>query len=63
MAHFRYRLVDEKGNDLGPLATQRSVWNAGERLSRWHGDQLEIVSVVAAEEDDPFQGYLVVRVW
>lgn len=60
MAHFRYRLVDEAGHDLGPLASQRSVWNKGERLSRWHGDQLEVVNVVEAEEDEQFHGYLVV---
>jgi hypothetical protein len=63
MPHFRYRLLDESGNDLGPLATQRSVWSEGERLSRWHGDQLEVVNVVEAEEGDPFHGYLIVRNW
>jgi hypothetical protein len=63
MTHFRFRLLDEAGDDLGPLATQRSTWCEGERLSRWHGDQLEVVSVVEAEEHDPFHGYLVVRRW
>ena len=61
MSHFRFRLLDETGNDLGPLATPRSEWTEGERLSRWHGDELEIVGVVEAEEHEPFHGYLVVR--
>ena len=46
---------------FSPLATQRDAWDAGDRLSRWHGDDLEIVRVVEAEEHDPFHGYLVVK--
>ena len=61
MAHYRYRLVDEAGEDLGPLATQRSTWDAGERVSRWHGDELEVISVVEAEVNEPFEAYLIVR--
>jgi hypothetical protein len=60
MSHFRFRLLDEAGDDLGPLATQRDNWAIGDRLSRWHGDELEVVRVVEAEEHDPFHGYLVV---
>ena len=47
---FRYRLIDEDGADLGPLASYRSEWQPGERLSRWHGERLEVVSVVEADE-------------
>ena len=61
MAHHRYRLLDEAGNDLGPLASQRSAWNVGERVSRWHTDELEVVGVVEAEQHEPFNAYLVVR--
>jgi hypothetical protein len=61
VSHYRFRLLDETGNDLGPLATQREAWDAGDRLSRWHGDDLEVVRVVEAEDHDPFYGYLVVK--
>jgi hypothetical protein len=61
VSRYRFRLLDETGNDLGPLATQPDAWDAGDRLSRWHGDELEVVRVVEAEEHDPFHGYLVVK--
>ena len=59
---FRYRLIDEDGTDLGPLASDRSNWHPGERLSRWHGERLEVVSVVEADElTELFRAYIVVR--
>ena len=61
LPHFRYRLIDEAGKDLGQLTSPRSLWSVGERVSRWHGDDLEIVAVVEAERHDPFRAYLVVR--
>ena len=59
---FRYRRIDEEGADLGPLASYRSEWQPGERLSRWHGERLEVVSVVEADElTELFRAYIVVR--
>jgi hypothetical protein len=58
---FRFRLLDQEVNDLGPLATKRDAWQPGERLSRWHGDELEVVRVVYAEAHEPIHGFLVVK--
>lgn len=58
---YRYRLLDEEGNDLGPLASRRCNWQPGERISRWHGEVLEIVSVVDELEQAEFNGYLIVQ--
>lgn len=57
----RFRILDEAGNDLGPFASRRSDWSSGDRLARWHGETLEVVSVVDAEPEDPVTGYIVVR--
>lgn len=57
----RYRLIDEDGNDLGPLASRRADWRVGERVSRWHGEELEVLNVVEAENHEGFSGYIVVR--
>jgi hypothetical protein len=57
----RYRLIDEDGNDLGPLPTRRADWRVGERVSRWHGEELEVSNVVEAEGHEGFSGYIVVR--
>ena len=58
---FRYRLLDESGADLGPLASQRRDWSPGDRVARWHGEALVVLSVVEADEGDNVHGYLVVR--
>ena len=58
---YRYRLIDETGADLGPLATKRADWQVGERLSRWHGEDLVVLNVVAAEVPSEVLGYLVVK--
>ena len=60
---YRYRLIDEQGNDLGLLASRRARWPVGavgERVSRWHGEELEVVNFVAANDGDGFHGYIVV---
>lgn len=57
---FRYRLIDQDGNDLGPLATRRNDWQPGETVSRWHGEELEILNVVDAPVGDTVAGYIVV---
>jgi hypothetical protein len=59
--HYRFRLLDDAGNDLGPFASRRKDWMTGERLARWHGEQLEVVAVTAADQGDTIVGYLVVR--
>jgi hypothetical protein len=58
---FRFRILDETGNDLGPFASRRNDWTSGERFARWHGESLEIVSVVEADPGDVVIGYIVVR--
>ena len=60
---FRYRVVDEYGADLGPLASQRSDWQPGEQLSRRHGETLEVVRVVDVDDEhrELFRAYIVVR--
>ena len=60
---FRYRLIDEQGSDLGPLASPRSDWQPGEQLSRRHGETLEVVGVVDADDEhrELFRAYIVVR--
>jgi hypothetical protein len=59
---FRYRLIAEDGADLGPLASYRAEWHPGERLSRWHGERLEVVSVIEADEHtELFRAYIVVK--
>jgi hypothetical protein len=60
MSH-RFRILDEAGNDLGPFASRRSDWRAGDRLARWHGEALEVVAVTEAEPNDLVNGYIVVR--
>ena len=57
---YRYRLIDEHGNDLGPLASRRERWSVGERVSRWHGEELEVINFVATTEEPNFHGYVVV---
>jgi hypothetical protein len=60
---FRYRLIDEHGADLGPLASPRLVWQTGELLSRRHGEKLEVLRVVDVDDEhrELFRAYLVVR--
>ena len=58
---YRFRLIDEAGNDLGPLASRRGEWTPGERVSRWHGERLEIVNVVQTEDAGEIAGYIVVK--
>jgi hypothetical protein len=57
---YRYRLIDQQGNDLGPLASRRAEWPVGERVSRWHGEELEVVNFVRNDDDAGFHGYVVV---
>lgn len=59
---YRFRLLDEAGNDLGPFASRRADWTAGERLARWHGETLEVIDVLEAEQPgDLVNGFIVVR--
>lgn len=61
VVHYRFRLLDDAGNDLGPFATQRAEWRVGERLARFHGEEFEVVAVTTSEPGDFVVGYLVVR--
>jgi hypothetical protein len=56
----RYRLVDETGVDLGPLASRRSSWAPGDEVARRHGERLLVVEVVEAFQGD-VRAYIVVR--
>lgn len=58
---YLFRLLDPDGNDLGPLASRRCDWQPGERVSRWHGEELEIIRVVDHLDEVGFHGYIVVR--
>jgi hypothetical protein len=58
---YRYRLIDESGNDLGALASRRAEMMVGERVSRWHGEELEIVNFVPAHDEQGLHGYVVVK--
>jgi hypothetical protein len=58
---FRYRLIGEDSSDLGTFATSEPDWLPGHRINQGPGDVLEVVRVVAAEEGDDVNGYLVVR--
>jgi hypothetical protein len=60
---YRYRLIDEQGTDLGPLASQRLDWHPGERLARSHEETLEVVRVVEVDDAhaELFRAYIVVR--
>jgi hypothetical protein len=57
---YRYRLIDASGNDFGAVASRRSAWTIGERLSRLHGEELEVINFVQVDEGDGFHGYVVV---
>lgn len=39
----------------------RAEWPVGERVSRWHGEELEVVNFVETNEEAGFQGYVVVK--
>lgn len=58
---FRFRLLDEDGNDLGPFATSEPNWRPGHRIQRGAGAALEVVRLVDAAEGDDVAGYLIVR--
>jgi hypothetical protein len=57
---FRFRLVSEDGADLGSFATSEPNWSPGHRIQRGPGDAVEVLRVVAAEDGDDVNGYLVV---
>ncbi len=56
-----FRLIDEDGDDLGPFMSSEPNWHAGHQIQRGSDDTLEVVRLVAAEEDDDVNGYLVVK--
>jgi hypothetical protein len=60
---FRYRLLDEDGNDLGPFVAAVGDWEPGHMLWRSSGEPWEVVRVVDAEENAPdeLHGYLIIQ--
>jgi hypothetical protein len=58
---FKFRLFDIGGTDLGTFATSEPSWAPGHRIHRGPGDALEVVRLVAAEDGDDVNGYLVVE--
>lgn len=58
---YRFRLIDEaNGSDLGPLVSSRLVFQPGEMIGRQSDEQLELINVVAPENEN-FRAYLIVR--
>jgi len=57
---YRYHLIDASGNDFGAVASSRSAWMIGERVTRWHGEELEVINFVQVDDGDGFHGYVVV---
>jgi hypothetical protein len=57
----RFRLIDEDGEDLGPLRAATPTWAPGDRISRGPGKSLIVVNVTEALEGDDVDGYLVVK--
>lgn len=58
---YRFRLIDENGDDLGPFVSSRHSWREGDTIARRPAERLAVVRVVEAEEDASFRAYLVVR--
>jgi hypothetical protein len=58
---YRYRLVDERGDELGPFVSPRLAFQAGEEIARSNRERYEILRVIEAEMHEPFRAYLVVR--
>ena len=53
-------LFDVGGTDLGTFATSEPNWSPGHQIHRGLDDTLEVVRLVAAEDGDDVNGYLVV---
>jgi hypothetical protein len=49
------------GVDLGPLRATVPNWAEGDRIHRGGGDDLVVVRLVASEDGDDVDGYLVVQ--
>ena len=58
---YRYRLIDDaSGADLGPFVSSRLAFQPGESIGRGPDERLELVDVVAPENEN-FRAYLIVR--
>lgn len=57
---FKFRLMSEDGAALGSFASSEPNWSPGHRIQRGPGDAVEVVRVVAAEDGDDVDGYLVI---
>ncbi len=56
-----YRLICVDGEDLGPFRAAAPDWVEGDRIHRGGAPDLVVVRLVAAEEADDVDGYLVVE--
>ena len=57
---LRYRLIDPRGNDLGPYVSRTTDWHAGARISLGAGEEFVVLSVVEPQAEN-FRAYLVVE--
>lgn len=56
-----YRLISVDGEDLGRFRAAVPSWQEGDRIHRGASSDLVVVRLVAAEEGDEVDGYLVVK--
>ena len=57
----RYQLIDENGDDLGPLRAVTRSWAPGDVFARGQDVAWVVVNVTVALADDAVDAYLVVR--
>jgi hypothetical protein len=58
---YRFRLISEGGEDLGPFVSREPSWDPGRHVQRNSGDALIVTAVVPAEDGAEFAAYLVVE--
>jgi hypothetical protein len=57
---LRYRLLDPRGNDLGPYVSREVDYRPGDRIRIRPGEQYVVLSVLEADTAG-FHAYLVVE--
>jgi hypothetical protein len=56
-----YRLLNERGDDLGVLHTSTPEWHVGEEIYRLTGEVFKVMAIVPAIEDDEVESFVVVN--